>query len=919
MLSLSNKPTTKQIGQDFVNRVRESGQHAVSVTPPTYGLDFLDQGMSISSPPATLQCMTSSAEEYGKKFGSSEANKVSHAPREEKNKTGLPNRLKLGIERLSGISMNDVKVHYNSSKPERLQALAYTQGADIHLRSGQERHLPHEAWHVVQQKQGRVSPTKHLNNIAVNDNKNLEREADQQGARAASHAWTSIPPVTQKSSNHSLGVAQRVVQCLTAGDRPFEEGYSLLTQHSKWFTEAEKYEGRLGKYAYAHPKTSIAVRAGLGKMKQTLMKYYKNHYKTKLDDKTILGAFFKDDKGSAGQVGINLDETKMLDVLDNGNLRERMTAFYNGAYYAGYQGDNKPPGTGFKELLHELVFNDDKTTIEVLGLDKEKLAKQIKHFSGSIFSASSWMASIAKIVQPKLFVKDIFALGNMTVQTDAQGAVDLGLSQKNRVPRSKKEQEKRKLTPKDWEEKGAKLSRRELANAFPGHFEDGEEDMDWADEILTEDSLLPWLSGNAYYRIKPDDSWYGKIHDKMRMPVVAGISGTTTRMLSAFQWLNTGTKTVDFRLAILGWMLSSWDHSLYEILRGSHLADVIPSSDIPDEAELIKDVIRMYMTVAPLETKELRNKVAVKKLFPHELIYTQIQESKKESEGKFKNPETLTSSNYGNDDEGTKGTIDRFNAVKTSDNYKGLSKANAIAIGGYTGGMHFLINAVLEGVDYNLFGAARDKAVKLIMRRLLRSPIDDYLADKDVEIPDWAWEPLKADVKLLKAAGTDKTKTDSINARIDKKIETLVDKVYPEMMLHANMAVDGMKNMPSVKNQTVYRGDWESTLKPEFYRYYRPDKVLQNRTFTSYSKQRDTALNDFAVPHAEEENRQAVLLELKLLGKYGKSIKELSEFATEDEVLLIPGSKIKLGKSKIVKVPVKSSTVDVKVIQAEEV
>ncbi|MGB0839829.1 MAG: DUF4157 domain-containing protein, partial [Chitinophagales bacterium] len=71
------------------------------------------------------------------------------------NNTGLPDNLKSGIESLSGYSMDDVKVHYNSDKPAQLQAHAYAQGTDIHLGSGQEQHLPHEAWHVVQQKQER--------------------------------------------------------------------------------------------------------------------------------------------------------------------------------------------------------------------------------------------------------------------------------------------------------------------------------------------------------------------------------------------------------------------------------------------------------------------------------------------------------------------------------------------------------------------------------------------------------------------------------------------------------------------------------------------------------------------------------------------------------------------------------------------
>ena len=105
------------------------------------------------------------------------------------NKTGLPDNLKSGIEGLSGYSMDDVKVHYNSDKPAQLQALAYAQGTDIHVGPGQEQHLPHEAWHVVQQKQGRVKPTRQMKSkMDINDDPALEKEADAMGAKAASHS-----------------------------------------------------------------------------------------------------------------------------------------------------------------------------------------------------------------------------------------------------------------------------------------------------------------------------------------------------------------------------------------------------------------------------------------------------------------------------------------------------------------------------------------------------------------------------------------------------------------------------------------------------------------------------------------------------------------------------------------------------------
>ncbi len=105
---------------------------------------------------------------------------------QRQNNTGLPDNLKSGIEGLSGYSMDDVKVHYNSSKPAQLRAHAYAQGTDIHIGPGKEKHLPHEAWHVVQQKQGRVSVTRQLKGkIDINDDPTLESEADLMGEKAS--------------------------------------------------------------------------------------------------------------------------------------------------------------------------------------------------------------------------------------------------------------------------------------------------------------------------------------------------------------------------------------------------------------------------------------------------------------------------------------------------------------------------------------------------------------------------------------------------------------------------------------------------------------------------------------------------------------------------------------------------------------
>lgn len=132
----------------------------------------------------------------------SAASAVQRAPA---NRTGLPDALKAGVEAASGVSLDDVRVHRNSAAPAQLQAHAFAQGAEIHVAPGQERHLPHEAWHVVQQKQGRVQPTvKTKGGPAINDDVSLEREADVMGARALD--VSSLPAVHAEA-----GVAQRLV------------------------------------------------------------------------------------------------------------------------------------------------------------------------------------------------------------------------------------------------------------------------------------------------------------------------------------------------------------------------------------------------------------------------------------------------------------------------------------------------------------------------------------------------------------------------------------------------------------------------------------------------------------------------------------------------------------------------------------
>ena len=170
--------------------------------------------------------------------------KASSEPGGRENNTGLPNNLKSGIENLSGYSMDDVKVHYNSAQPTKLQAHAYAQGTDIHVAPGQEKHLPHEAWHVVQQKQGRVKPTMQMRgNVNVNDDAGLEKEADVMGEKAITLQQNPTQTVSKVGSNSFI--AQRKPYNLKHISKllkmPTPKRYNVLKnqsiQHLKRITE----------------------------------------------------------------------------------------------------------------------------------------------------------------------------------------------------------------------------------------------------------------------------------------------------------------------------------------------------------------------------------------------------------------------------------------------------------------------------------------------------------------------------------------------------------------------------------------------------------------------------------------------------------------------------------------------------------
>jgi len=173
----------------------------------------------------------------------------------EKDKTGIPAQMKAKFERSSGFSFNDVRVHYNSEKPAQLRAHAYTQGSEVFVAPGQEKHLPHELGHVVQQKSNAVKPTGEIAGLPLNDDEAMEDGADKLAEEAENSEESDEVPLQAKAKDG--GVVQRNTQDaynVSAGPLAFiaalgSIGYAIYNYHKsnkherkhRYIEEIEKY------------------------------------------------------------------------------------------------------------------------------------------------------------------------------------------------------------------------------------------------------------------------------------------------------------------------------------------------------------------------------------------------------------------------------------------------------------------------------------------------------------------------------------------------------------------------------------------------------------------------------------------------------------------------------------------------------
>ena len=654
---------------------------------------------------------------------------------------GLPENIKFGIESLSGMSLDSVKVFYNSSKPAQVNADAYAQGNQIHLGSGQEHHLPHEAWHVVQQAQGRVAQTIQFAGHAINDDPSLEQEADDMGHlalklgnRLIDSAEKALTGSTMPQSSpdplehqvesqvgsqinnpvHALGINSSAVRQLSVQTGIIQ--CSFKSEYETAFRAAgEDYEEDLGLYTYNLPQSIGAADDALDALKGIM----------NINDDDGYGANFGvDDVRSAGAVGTVAATVR--DAVDNGNLREKMTAFYNASlgpfkalledawehdtvndlavndvgkanirarknnidslpdkykYKAMPKSWQKklkdvyvaPADPFFRQAGDHLtrgqtsVFSPEARTRKIESdSDAELNALNLSHLQNFDF-ANNLIADIQHDgLARNLFRTSIFADVKTALQAfnaengDQAAKVKKFRTLRNHVwkwlaanKRGGTEEEQnvydQQLANNDTKAqkiagvanalkkhmamtllnkelgKIMSISRRRPAalrnarSAFNADLSNREQAFIGAQEhggVFDNNRTLPWAEGGSLFSTTTKNAWAKEAQNVLMMPVRSGPSGTTDRMFQATDYLGlTGMDfKLNFRLALLGWMLTSNDHSYHEIM------GVSKTYNLPYEPGLTG-----YNQVAPLTEENLRVNACLypnyQHLFPDEVAY----------------------------------------------------------------------------------------------------------------------------------------------------------------------------------------------------------------------------------------------------------------------------------------------------------
>ncbi|HAS42661.1 MAG TPA: hypothetical protein DCS93_19430 [Microscillaceae bacterium] len=457
-----------------------------------------------------------------------------------------------------------------------------------------------------------------------------------------------------------------------------------------YFRKAKAFEHRLGLYLFNNTRVTTAATAALNKMAQVLG--VTNEQGQIIDSAIALEVFGRETISDAGNVGKDIG--RIREVLQNGNLREKMTAFFNAAHNFEGNGFGALIVNALKQGTSEInpAWTAAKEDLKRRGINQTGLARlqerkeQISHFSrfpslatGRVIKQNTralrelYTRRGDAIVRtreeeeedripfriPALDIRytaeafnyrfDQFnfpnerLVGNPNSSSSIFARLRQALESFNTsVANAAKSMffQEMKVLAYEWIEANQQMNdaatntkrasikalQQELGRVYNGSVRMNADlniphignaslstrEIAHIQEVIpgfnpTTDQL-PWEEGGTRFVTNPENAWIRRATRILGMPVISGYSGTADVTLSALAFLGLEHLSQDFRLALLGWLISSNDHSYHEIMA------VSATMGLPYDPG-------SYYTIAPLTTQELRTQVCENRMFPDEQAY----------------------------------------------------------------------------------------------------------------------------------------------------------------------------------------------------------------------------------------------------------------------------------------------------------
>jgi len=565
--------------------------HAGTMTPSAYGIDFADRQHAAPPPSASRMQLPASPIQRQSDPDEEELLQGNFVPKVVNN-TAMPDGLKSGLEQLGNVALDDVRVHYNSPRPATMQAHATTQGTRIDIAPGQDRTLPHEGWHVVQQKQGRVPVTGFLEDgTPLNDNDALEAEADRMGAAAArfrgpirtgnplpKDAITQWAPVQRNYGGlNPMGQArvdQRAEEDYAAKALEFELGMAPImlsdtnvgaavdsfivkikqivdawAQHTSQ-QAAAAYEAEFGwppgkGYYGAFEATAQNISAILNnpaaKPVRVKLKLIYNAVRNNSFAKWLKIAANELDRAAKGQAARDWkirSKARRVESRPSGlavrSRNQKLTVTTGFAADSGLSGALSPPEVSSVAGAH--VDERQKPGWQTGGVlssrrdvfDEEKFSNVVGWKPETIKANKERRGGASR--ELTVAEQRTVTVGDVNNLTDEE--IDLALRrQGNHSPTA--------------------LDRQNYRNQPATH--------------------LPWTQGGEFYDVELGSESAREAY-QIRARMEAGISGSTDLMLHALNYLETSPvrpAMLGLRLALAGWMIANRDHSFYEVFKAS--------------------------------------------------------------------------------------------------------------------------------------------------------------------------------------------------------------------------------------------------------------------------------------------------------------------------------------------------------------